>query len=322
MADAFMFNEAPAEREAPLDRAALAAAVRKLRAAKSKDALAKALKQTAALLERAPQDSEALGACRAELAAALGDGALAEHADRDVRLCAALCAVHVLRVCAPDVPFEDDALPGVLRLLLWAMGRLERPDAPAFDASLVVLQVFASVKLHIPLVDAEDEGLLLDLFRSLLGAVSDANYEHAELPALEALGGALEEAGGEEGDTPQALLELLLEHLVQPKRAEAAASKAKSEGHRKVVDLEAALRAAEAEAKAGKEALEAARGEARGEFRGVMDKRLMMAKIEHQKETAAVKARVRTRGVGLGRRVQRVERRCSPKYTPKKTEFF
>lgn len=105
-------------------------------------------------------------------------------------------------------------------------------------------------------------------------------------------------------------------------RAEAAASKAKSEGHRKVVDLEAALRAAEAEAKAGKEALEAARGEARGEFRGVMDKRLMMAKIEHQKETAAVKARVRTRGVGLGRRVQRVERRCSPKYTPKKTEFF
>ena len=89
----------------------LARLAAKLAGATKKDALAKLLKQAGDLLEKAPQDvSAALGDAGDDLAAALARPAILQHADKDVRLHAGFCLAHLLRVWAPEVPYDDDQL--------------------------------------------------------------------------------------------------------------------------------------------------------------------------------------------------------------------
>lgn len=89
----------------------LARLAAKLAGATKKDALAKLLKQAGDLLEKAPQDvSAALGDAGDDLAAALARPAVLQHADKDVRLHAGFCLAHLLRVWAPEVPYDDEQL--------------------------------------------------------------------------------------------------------------------------------------------------------------------------------------------------------------------
>lgn len=208
-ADSFDFAEGGSAAE-------VAACVQKLKASSRKDALVKALKATAACLEAAPQEQEALGPACHELAELLvADGVLG-NPDKEVQLYAAQAITHIFRTFAPDIPYEDDVLREVFALLFRVLARLGPPDAPSFDACLSLLQVFGAIKFYIPLLDLEDEPLLLQLFTGLLDAVTDANYEALEMPLLDTLGGALEEC--EEAGPPAALLELLLQYLVHPKK--------------------------------------------------------------------------------------------------------
>lgn len=71
----------------------------------SKSALARDLKQLWSLLEGAPQDVDALGRAKAELPPTISD--LLAATDKDVRLYLALCIVQMLRIWAPEVPWED-----------------------------------------------------------------------------------------------------------------------------------------------------------------------------------------------------------------------
>lgn len=209
-ADVFEFQE-------PVDQQALAGYVKKFKAAsRTKDTLIKALKQVSAILEKAPQDQDALGHSRNDLVDVLVHDSVLQHQDKNVKLYAALCLAHIFRIFAPEIPYEDDTLAQIFTLLFWAMGRLDSPEGPTFDACLSILQVFANIKFYIPLLDLENEQLMLGMFNHLLDAVTDANVEHMELPLLDILGGTLEE--WDTSDPPKPLLELLLTFLVQRKK--------------------------------------------------------------------------------------------------------
>lgn len=82
----------------------------RLRAATAKDVLLKVLKQIGGVLEKAPQDADAMGSEFPLLAEALAMRCLTRHVDRDVRLSAAYCLTHVLRIHAPSIPYDDDTL--------------------------------------------------------------------------------------------------------------------------------------------------------------------------------------------------------------------
>lgn len=100
-------NEAP---WGPSDAAELPGLCKKISAPKpAKDALIKALKQLSSLLDRAPQDPEELGAARDDVPRAVTSLLAGSNSDdRDVRIYLALCVVHLLRIWAPNTPFEDD----------------------------------------------------------------------------------------------------------------------------------------------------------------------------------------------------------------------
>lgn len=103
MADAYDFAEHDGED--------LARAVSKLRSnLKSRDVVLKHLKLAAGVLEKAPQDVAALGSAAAGLAALLIDKHILGSKHKDVRMYAAVCLAHMLRVYAPDTPYEDKEL--------------------------------------------------------------------------------------------------------------------------------------------------------------------------------------------------------------------
>jgi len=112
---------------------------KKLRASPSKDAAIKALKQVSDILDHAPQAIDVMGPQFPELVMALAQRSLIQHSDRDVKLCTAFCLTHVLRIHAPDTPYDDHELKVCtqLRCILLAQklqlpGKLQQETAFIF----------------------------------------------------------------------------------------------------------------------------------------------------------------------------------------------
>jgi hypothetical protein len=70
------------------------------------------LRTLAGLLEQLPQDVEALGSSKARdvLLEALSDRSILHSKQRDVRMYAAACFTQLLRIYAPDTPYDDKQL--------------------------------------------------------------------------------------------------------------------------------------------------------------------------------------------------------------------
>ncbi|GLC58277.1 hypothetical protein PLESTB_001340900 [Pleodorina starrii] len=183
---------------------------RMLRVAKGKDAKIKLLKQLASALEEAPQDVSALGGAKDTLPLQLLEDAADEQADKDLRLYGARCIVHVMRVYAPDTPYNDDQLKEVFRLLLFCWERLaDTAAAGTFELCRATLQTFADVKGYFPLLDLDDPDLLDRTFGGLLQAARPESLPVLEGPLLVVLSGILEELG----QPRQEMCDMVLETL-------------------------------------------------------------------------------------------------------------
>ncbi|WIA29168.1 hypothetical protein OEZ86_011679 [Tetradesmus obliquus] len=209
MADAYDFAEHDGED--------LARAVSKLRSnLKSRDVVLKHLKLAAGVLEKAPQDVAALGSAAAGLAALLIDKHILGSKHKDVRMYAAVCLAHMLRVYAPDTPYEDKELEPVFDLLLWSVQLVQEYQAPMFELAVSVLQTISQTKSYYLLLDMGREDMVLDWARGLLQCINAGSQPHAGPQVLEVLNGLI----GDESGATDAQLEVLLSHLVPPKSQE------------------------------------------------------------------------------------------------------
>ncbi|EFJ43510.1 hypothetical protein VOLCADRAFT_121419 [Volvox carteri f. nagariensis] len=180
---------------------------------KGKETLFKLLKQLAAALEAAPQDVEAMGGAKGSLPQLLLQYATAESANKKIRLYCALCIMHVMRLYAPDIPYDDEGLKEVFELLLTCWTQLADTGEPeAFELCHATLKIFADVKFFILMLDLEDAELVPRTFRTLLQAARPENLQALEGPLLAVLSGILEELG----QPPQELCDLVLAALACP----------------------------------------------------------------------------------------------------------
>lgn len=101
MADAYAFEDSE-------DAFSLARYVHKLRSnLKSRDTVVKFLKLIAHSLEASPQDVSSLGPAQQTLEEVLIDKNIINSKHKDVRIFAAACMAHMLRIYAPETPYED-----------------------------------------------------------------------------------------------------------------------------------------------------------------------------------------------------------------------
>ena len=70
---------------------------------------------------------------------------LLKHKEKEVRLYAALCLSDVLRIFAPEDPYQDDlVLKGVYVAFLDALAHLKDPSKSAFECAHALLQNIAA----------------------------------------------------------------------------------------------------------------------------------------------------------------------------------
>ena len=149
---------------------------------------------------------------------------LLKHKEKEVRLYAALCLSDVLRIFAPEDPYQDDlVLKGVYVAFLDALAHLKDPSKSAFECAHALLQNIAAIGLCVPMLDLECEGsdaLVPRLFSTLFDATNPSNASLVEEDVTKVLAIMIEE---DESTSPE-VLHAVLERLIQPMRGENSAA--------------------------------------------------------------------------------------------------
>lgn len=130
---------------------------------------------------------------------------------QEVRLFTIVCAIHTLRLHAPENPYTDAQLLIIFRQLLVVFRELADPGAAHFQVCLSLLQTVATVKICLLMLDLENaDSLVLDLFTTMFEAIGADNKDQVEHLALTGLATMLDEGD----DIPQPLLDCILGHLL------------------------------------------------------------------------------------------------------------
>ena len=124
---------------------------------------------------------------------------------------ATFCAIHTLRLHAPENPYSDPQLYTIFRQLLVVFRELADPGAAHFQLCLSLLDTVGTIKICLLMLDLEAaDGLILDLFSTMFDMLNADNKELVESHALKVLSTMIEESD----DIPQPLLDCILGHLL------------------------------------------------------------------------------------------------------------
>ena len=109
-----------ANADLPCSAEVLAALVSDLDAAQGQRAVSAVKNVSKALHEVSIKDTDRvrLSPAFADLCERLGDLRFVQHSSKDVRLLTACALADVMRICAPDVPYEEPVLRAVFRLFI------------------------------------------------------------------------------------------------------------------------------------------------------------------------------------------------------------
>lgn len=94
------------------------------------------------------------------------------YTSQDVRLYAAACVCHMLRVLAPATPFSDAQLEAFFRLLFSLFHELADTSTPQFTTCLNMLETAATTKFFLLALDLDVPTLVPDLFNALLDNIT------------------------------------------------------------------------------------------------------------------------------------------------------
>lgn len=180
----------------------------------SKDTLCKLLKQALALLSAMSQSIDiSLQSAMEPLKTALGKSNLLKHKDKDVRLLVAACISEVMRIVAPDAPYDDDTLKDVFELIVASFKGLNEKSSPHFERRVNILEAVANFRSAVVMLDIDCHHLIREMFHIFFTTVSEEpKFVMMYMKTIMCL--VLEESE----EIPDRLLELLLGNLLRGKK--------------------------------------------------------------------------------------------------------
>ena len=151
------------------------------------------------------------------IAAALASPAYTSHRDKDVRLLCACCLVDIIRIYAPDAPYEAGQLASIFALFLEQIKGVGDPAGANFALHYYLLERLSLVKAFVILLDVSAE-LVEDLFAQAFAQVGSD-----ELPqnCVALYADVLQTCIAESDRLPAGALEALLLPLTYPHKKEA-----------------------------------------------------------------------------------------------------
>ncbi|GBG74693.1 hypothetical protein CBR_g19098 [Chara braunii] len=187
----------------------------------NKESILQNLKAANTMLMDIPQSaSQAASAGVNACAAALAQRQLLHHRDKEVRLFVASCLSDILRVSAPEAPYEDTVLKDIFSLMVSIFHGLDDLQSPLFSRRVSILESMATVRICVVMLDLDCDDLILELFTSFFDTISP---EHPRTVA-KSMVGVMTILLEDRDEIPQQLLDSILCSLLKRKREESPAA--------------------------------------------------------------------------------------------------
>ncbi|KNC87110.1 hypothetical protein SARC_00785 [Sphaeroforma arctica JP610] len=176
----------------------------------SKDELLKRLKALLVDLQKQKQH-ETVSSEIAHFAETLVDTSLLKHKDKDVKIYVACCLAEVLRLYAPQTPYNDEVLVAVFRFFISQLRGLANHQSPYFTLAFSLLEVLAFVHSFVLCIELpEATELFCSLVSTLKETVSSNHSNKLVSYMADMVAGSLKEMDSIEPELLIAILESLL----------------------------------------------------------------------------------------------------------------
>ncbi|CAN6879172.1 unnamed protein product [Brassica oleracea] len=140
---------------------------------------------------------------------ALVSAHLLRNRDSDVRVYVVSCLTEIMRITAPEVPYNDDQMKEIFKMTVRAFGKLADTSCPSYKKAVGVLDTVSRVRLSLVMLDLECDDLILKMFRQFLKTIRP-NHPESVLLSMEAI---MVTVIHESEEVPMDLLEILLAAL-------------------------------------------------------------------------------------------------------------
>ncbi|WJX16226.1 hypothetical protein P8452_06284 [Trifolium repens] len=102
---------------------------------------------------------------------------LLKHSDADVKVAVASCLIHLTRITAPDAPYDDPQMKEVLRLIVYSFENLHDKASRWYEERILILEIFASIRLCLVMLDLESDTLILEMFKHFFKTIREYHPE-------------------------------------------------------------------------------------------------------------------------------------------------
>ncbi|CAH8388942.1 unnamed protein product [Eruca vesicaria subsp. sativa] len=93
---------------------------------------------------------------------------LLRNPDSDVRVYVVSCLTEIMRITAPEAPYDDDQMKEVFEVTVEAFGKLADASCNSYKKAEAVLDTVAKVRSSLVMLDLECDDLILEMFRQFL----------------------------------------------------------------------------------------------------------------------------------------------------------
>lgn len=144
-----------------------------------------------------------------DIAAALIQKDRLQHKSEDVRLLVACALADIIRIYAPEAPYDDEALKGIFDLFINQLAALGSTDDPSYSLRFYLLERLQSVRAFALLIDLDDQ-LYMRLYDTFFEVMSEHTSVEVVNHFLDIMSSCLEESE----EISLELLEKILAHLL------------------------------------------------------------------------------------------------------------
>ena len=117
---------------------------------------------------------------------ALISNELLRHAEIDVKVSVVSCITEIMRITAPDVPYDDEKMKEIFQLTVAAFENLSHVSSRYYTKAIFILDTIAKVKSCLVMLDLECDALVVKMFQTFLKIIR-SNHSPIVFSAMETI---------------------------------------------------------------------------------------------------------------------------------------
>ncbi|XP_055825102.1 sister chromatid cohesion protein PDS5 homolog E-like isoform X2 [Solanum dulcamara] len=154
-------------------------------------------------------------AFRPAMEALVADGLL-RHLDIDVKVSVASCISEIMRITAPDQPYDDSRIKDFFELAMLAFGKLSRLDGHCYSKAVSIIEVLAKYRTCVLMLDLKLDALIVQMFQLFLNSIRPDHPDKVFMDIEEVMTMIIKESE----DIPMQFLNILVNILINSVKKE------------------------------------------------------------------------------------------------------